>query len=155
LEFEYGQRNGREDTRQHAPVKAPRVETPPVPFQEVSRDITTIKTRHDPLEDSIDVAYKKPQNDPGEDDHYTCEVIHGNSLAIGSIWVDVFQVDVIHEIGLCRIECTGERAHKGAEQASQNNSHQADGKEIVDGGRQDLFEVCSGRSPQVTADGVI
>jgi hypothetical protein len=75
--------------------------------------------------------------------------------AIGGVGVDVFEVDIVDEVGLGGVEGSGESAHEGAEQAGEHEAHQADGQEGVDGGGEDLFEICSVSGLQTVTDAIV
>ena len=54
----------------------------------------------------------------------TRQIVHRDHFAVGSGGVDIFQIDIIDDIGLRRIEGAGKSAHKSAQQARQHKPHE-------------------------------
>src|SRR5882757_9480563 len=101
LIFQYGEGDGGENAGQHTPIEAAGVEAPPMPFEEVGGDIAAIEARYDPLEYGVDVTDEETQDDAGRHNGDACQVIHIYRAPVRGRRIDILQIDVIDEIGLC------------------------------------------------------
>src|SRR5690606_33640847 len=100
------------NTTCHTPEKSVGIEAPPVPFKKIGCYVAAIQAAHYPLQHTVYIFCKETKYDADSNHYHTYQVVGANNIPVAGLRINIPEINIVDDIGLCRIQRTGKRTHK-------------------------------------------